>query len=315
MNNRYLHLYEKGILQDRVEEAGQCLTSCTLCPRQCRVDRINGETGYCRIGDDPVIASYGPHYGEESPLAGTNGSGTIFFCGCNLRCLFCQNHDINHQPEVSGKLIDHHQLASIMVELQTGGCHNINFVTPSHVIPQILAALPEAVENGLTIPLVYNSSGYDSVDSLQLLENVIDIYMPDFKFWDKKSAQRYADASDYPETARKAVTEMHRQVGDLEIDGNGLATRGMLFRHLVMPQGLAETKDILTFISHEISEKSYVNVMDQYHPCGTANEIQPLDRTLTSEEYRLAVQAAYDAGLSRLDRPDLKSLLKRLNFL
>jgi len=315
MKSSYLHLYESGLLQDRIDEAGQQLRSCTLCPRQCRVDRTEGETGFCRTGKDAIVASYAPHFGEEIPLVGTNGSGTIFFCGCNLRCLFCQNYDISHHPETEGSCVDSMQLATIMVDLQARGCHNINFVTPSHVIPQILAALPTAIEQGLTIPLVYNSSGYESVDSLHLLDGVIDIYMPDFKFWDKKSGQLYAKAPDYPEITKMAVKEMHRQVGDLVIDDNGLATRGLLIRHLVMPEGLAETKEILKFIADEISKNSYVNVMDQYHPCGKAYNTPPLDRTLTGEEYRQAVDAAHQAGLTRLDSRDLKTLLKRLRII
>lgn len=315
MTSSYLQSHQEGLLQARIRDATAKLSSCTLCPRQCRVNRTEGETGFCQIGPEAIVASYNPHFGEESPLVGTGGSGTIFFCGCNLRCLFCQNYDISHHPETEGTAVTDTQLASIMVELQTRGCHNINFVTPSHVIPQILAALPAAIESGLTVPLVYNSSGYDSVESLKLLEGVIDIYMPDFKFWDKMSGKRYANAPDYPEMARIAVKEMHHQVGDLIIDDNGLATRGMLFRHLVMPEGLAETEEILTFIADKISKNSYVNVMDQYHPCGRARNTPPLDRTLTGEEYGQAVKAAHQAGLTRLDDRELKTLLKRLRLI
>ncbi len=315
MRSSYLHLHEKGLLQGRIDEAVRKLISCTLCPRECQVDRTEGNIGFCKTGKDSVVASYSPHFGEENPLVGTGGSGTIFFCGCNLRCLFCQNYDISHQPQTAGICVNNNQLATIMVELQTKGCHNINFVTPSHVIPQILAALPVAIENGLTIPLVYNSSGYDSVKSLHLLDGVIDIYMPDFKFWDNKGSEHYANAPDYPEMARRAVKEMHSQVGDLVIDDNGLATQGMLFRHLVMPEGLAETKEILKFIGDEISKSSYVNVMDQYHPCGNAHDTPPLNRSLTGEEYRQAIKEAHQAGLTRLDSRDLKTLLKRIRFI
>jgi len=310
----YLHLHNTGLLQERIDKACQKLNSCTLCPRQCRVNRMEGETGFCRIDKDAVVASYSPHFGEESPLVGTHGSGTIFFCGCNLRCLFCQNYNISHHPQTEGTAVDSSQLASFMVELQTRGCHNINFVTPSHVIPQIMAALPAAIERGLTIPLVYNSSGYDSVESLKLLDGVIDIYMPDFKFWDKKTSKRYAKAADYPEIAQKAIREMHRQVGDLVIDNNGLATRGMLFRHLVMPEGIEETTEILTFIAEEISPDSYVNIMDQYHPCGRAHDIPPLNRSLSNREYKQAIDAARQAGLHRLDKHDIKTLLARLGI-
>jgi len=312
MNPSYLHLHETGLLQERIETAMSILSCCTLCPRQCRIDRTAGETGFCKIGSLMVIASSGPHFGEESPLVGTNGSGTIFFCGCNLGCLFCQNYEISHYPETEGVTVTDEQLGSLMADLQAQGCHNINFVTPSHVVPQILAALPAAIDYGLDIPLVYNSSGYDTVETLELLDGIIDIYMPDFKFWKETSSNEYCDAPDYPETARNATQEMFRQVGDLVIEETGLAERGMLFRHLVMPDGLDESKEILSFIASQISANSYVNVMDQYRPCGKAHDHPPIHRALSGAEHQAALQAAKEAGLERLDSRDLKSLLKRL---
>lgn len=257
------------------------------------------------------MASFGSHFGEESPLVGKGGSGTIFFSHCNLLCIFCQNYEISHCPDQEeGVATGPEQLARIMVNLQEQGCHNINLVTPSHVLPQILEALPFAIEKGLHLPLVYNTSGYDSVESLQLLEDIVDIYMPDFKFWNPEHAKRYAHAYDYPEVARLALKEMYQQVGDLVMDRNGLASRGVLIRHLIMPGCLDETEDILKFIAREISLDSYVNIMDQYRPCGKANEVEALNRTVSSEEYQRAMQMAKEAGLKRLDQKDFSFLLK-----
>jgi putative pyruvate formate lyase activating enzyme len=225
----YLILHEKGELERRIAEAQKRLSPCEVCPRHCKVDRLSGEKGVCQTGARAVVSSYSPHFGEESPLVGSGGSGTIFFTHCNLLCLFCQNYDISHLGQ--GVEADAGQLASMMVSLQRQGCHNINFVTPSHVVPQILSALPKAIEKGLTVPLVYNSSGYDSHETLELLEGIVDIYMPDFKFWNRDSAKRYAKAPDYPEVTRKAVLEMHRQVGDLVMDKEGVAVKGLLVRH------------------------------------------------------------------------------------
>lgn len=246
------------------------------------------------------MASYHAHFGEESPLVGQHGSGTIFFSHCNLLCIFCQNFDISH--EGVGSEISYEQLARIMLALQEAGCHNINFVTPSHVVPQILSALVIAADNGLNVPLVYNSSGYDSVDTLKLLDGVIDIYMPDFKFWDPAVSGQTCQAPDYPEVARKAVIEMHRQVGDLVIDAHGLASSGLLLRHLVLPEGLAGTGQVMAFISEKVSKNTYVNIMNQYRPCGRAAEVKALVRSITAEEYDEAVAEARMAGITRLDR-------------
>ncbi len=299
MSAAYLKAYEDGRLQQRIKRAQQWMRRCTLCPRFCRVDRLAGETGYCRTGRHALVASYGPHFGEEKPLVGKRGSGTIFFSHCNLFCIFCQNYDISHGGE--GTRVEAGQIAAIMLSLQQGGCHNINFVTPSHVIPQILEALPGAIEGGLTVPLVYNTGGYDRVSALRLLDGIVDIYMPDFKFWDPSVAKDLCGAPDYPERAREAIKEMHRQVGDLAWDARGVALRGLLIRHLVMPEQLSGTPSILRFIAQAISPNSYVNVMDQYHPCGEAFRHPKLGRRINPDEFLEALKVARDAGLTRLD--------------
>jgi len=308
----YLALHREGRLEARIAEAQQRLSPCRICPRNCKVDRLSGEKGICQTGAKAVVSSYAPHFGEESPLVGSGGSGTIFFTHCNLLCLFCQNYEISHLGE--GVETDAGQLASMMVSLQRNGCHNINFVTPSHVVPQILAALPKAIEKGLTVPLVYNSGGYDSPETLKLLEGIVDIFMPDFKFWNRESAKRYAKAPDYPEVAQNAILEMHRQVGDLVMDDEGLAAKGLLVRHLVMPGSLDETGEILRFLAREVSVDTYVNVMDQYRPCGRAYQCPPIDRRLTNDEYRDALKLAADSGLSRLDEKDWLRIMKKLGI-
>jgi putative pyruvate formate lyase activating enzyme len=281
--------------------AAEALHCCSLCPRNCQVDRTSGNTGYCRTGARAKVASYNAHYGEEACLVGSHGSGTIFFSHCNLLCNFCQNFDISHEGE--GWEVADRQLADMMLDLQKRGCHNINLVTPSHVIPQILSALVTAAEDGLHLPLIYNSSAYDTVASLRLLEDVVDIYMPDFKFWDADIAEQTCHAADYPQVARGALSEMHRQVGDLVIDDDGLARRGLLVRHLVLPDGLAGTKQIMRFIAGRISPDTYINIMAQYRPCGRANEIPSLGRAISSGEYAQAIADACNEGITRLDEP------------
>jgi len=296
----YLALYESGLLTERIEKARTLLAPCTLCPRQCRVRRLDGELGVCKTGSRARVASYGPHFGEEAPLVGRFGSGTIFFTYCNLLCVFCQNYDISHDE--AGEEVSPHELAQIMLGLQRGGCHNINFVTPTHVVPYILEALPFAIEQGLNIPLVYNSGGYDSVEALRLLEGIFDIYMPDLKFSKDIPALLYCKAPDYPTVVRMAIKEMHRQVGDLLLDSHGHAQRGLLVRHLVMPDDLAGTSEAMQFLATEISNNTYVNIMDQYHPCGEdINRFPELQRRITPEEYWAAIEAAHAAGLYRLD--------------
>jgi putative pyruvate formate lyase activating enzyme len=297
----YIKIFEKGLLRKKIQAAYKILNSCNLCPRRCRVNRIAGETGICKTAKLAWVSSYNPHFGEESPLVGTHGSGTIFFTHCNLMCLFCQNFDISH--EGYGQEVSDKQLAAIMVALQQQGCHNINFVTPSHVVPQILSALEIAIQQGLSVPLVYNSGGYDLPSTLKLLEGVFDIYMPDFKFWDAEVAESACQAKDYPEIACSALREMHRQVGDLKIAENGIAQKGLLIRHLVLPGRLAGTREIMQFIAREISTNSYVNIMSQYRPCGRAAEIKGLNALLSPADFKTALQEAAAEGITRLDQP------------
>lgn len=275
------------------------LGECRMCPRECGVNRLQDERGVCGVGRRAVVASYNPHFGEESPLVGQGGSGTIFFAGCNLGCRFCQNYDISHDAE-AGVMAAPDELAGVMLELQRQGCHNINLVTPSHVVAQILEALPVAVEHGLNVPLVYNTSSYDSLETVKLLDGLVDIYMPDVKMWGPSHAARFLGARDYPERARIAVREMHRQVGDLQMDNQGIAMRGLLVRHLVMPDGIAGTAKWMEFLA-ELSTDTYVNIMDQYRPCGELEALGPLDRMITSEEYKNALLEAKSHGLNRLD--------------
>lgn len=297
----YLETYEKGLMAEKIATAWDRLKACTICPRQCGVDRTRGETGFCNTLDQLHIASYGPHFGEERPLVGRNGSGTIFVTHCNLGCIFCQNYTISHLGE--GEAVSGDQLSAIMIALQKSGCHNINFVSPSHVVPHILKALPMAIDMGLCVPLVYNTGGYDAPETLELLDGVVDIYMPDFKYTSAETAKRYSQAEDYPDVIQAALKEMYRQTGDLMLDEQGIALRGLLIRHLVLPEDLAGTEAAMKFITSELSTKTYVNIMDQYHPCG--REIprdSPLLRRITREEYRRAVESAKARGLTRIDR-------------
>ncbi|TKB06123.1 radical SAM protein [Desulforhopalus sp. IMCC35007] len=301
MRRSYLVAAKSGLLAQRIVESRRLLKKCNLCPRRCHVDRLAGELGLCRTGAVAEVSGYGPHFGEEAVLVGKMGSGTIFFCGCSLLCVFCQNYDISHPEESDCFPVDEVQLARLMVDLQEQGCGNINLVTPGHVVPQILAALPHAVENGLTVPLVYNSSGYDSVSILQLLDGIVDIYMPDFKFWSADSAKRYANAEDYPEIARRALKEMQRQVGDLRINERGEAEQGLIVRHLLMPGGAAETDAILKFLAEEISVNCYVNIMDQYRVSGMARQFPELGAVISVTEYQQAMLRAEEYGLNRLN--------------
>ena len=304
----YIKTFEKGLFQNKVKTAYKLLNPCNLCPRKCSVDRLSGETGICKTAKLACVSSYNPHFGEESPLVGRHGSGTIFFTHCNLMCLFCQNFDISH--EGYGQEVSNEELAAIMLALQQQGCHNINFVTPSHVVPQILAALEIAIQQGLSVPLVYNSGGYDLPSTLKLLDGVFDIYMPDFKFWDPEIADSACQAKDYADIACKAIKEMHRQVGDLETDEDGIARQGLLIRHLVLPSGLAGTHEIMRFIAREISIHSYVNIMSQYRPCGRASEIKGLNAFLSPADYETALKAAKKEGITRLDQPRRAFLLR-----
>jgi len=298
----YIRLYSEGELQNRLEKALGLLESCTLCPRKCGSNRLAGETGVCGVGRMAKVSSYNTHFGEEAPLVGRFGSGTIFLTSCNLLCSFCQNYDISHLAE--GVEVEPEQMADMMVHLADRGCQNINFVTPTHVVPQIIEALILAIEKGLRVPLVYNSGGYDRKETLELLDGIFDIYMPDFKFWENKWADRFCSAPDYQEVAQGALKEMHRQVGDLVMDNDGTALRGVIVRHLVMPGNAGGTKEVLGFLSKEISKHTYVNLMDQYRPCGKADQDGFINRRITGQEFRDAVNSAKKAGLVRLDPRD-----------
>jgi putative pyruvate formate lyase activating enzyme len=292
-------------LSERARRAVAGLADCRACPRDCRVNRLEDRWAACKTGRYAVVSSYFPHLGEEDPLRGWNGSGTIFFSHCNLRCVFCQNFDISQavKPGPARPGSSPEELAAMMLELQRLGCHNINFVTPEHVVPQVLEATAVAADAGLTLPIVYNTSAYDSPESLELLDGVVDIYMPDFKFWTPERSVRYMKAEDYPQAARAAIREMHRQVGPLKIDAGGLATRGVLIRHLVMPGCLDETRAILEWIATELGTDTYINLMDQYRPAGrVCGERYPeINRPPTSAEFREAREIARRLGLTRLD--------------
>jgi len=300
----YLALHASGELARRVERALASLRSCRVCPRDCDVDRLADRYAFCKTGRHAVVSSAFPHFGEEDCLRGWNGSGTIFFAHCNLRCVFCQNYDISQATKVSAATPTRpERLAELMLALQARGCHNINVVTPEHVVPQVLEALLLAVEAGLRLPIVYNTSAYDSAESLALLDGVVDVYMPDFKYWSADKAARYLKAEDYPEVARARIAEMHRQVGPLRLDDRGLAYRGVLIRHLVMPGALDETAAILAWVRDALGADAYVNLMDQYHPAGrvSAERYPELDRRLRPEEFFAAERLAAEAGLTRLD--------------
>jgi putative pyruvate formate lyase activating enzyme len=302
MGAAYTELYRTGELDRRVTEAYRHLENCDLCARYCRVNRIESIQGaVCRTGEQAEVYSFGPHHGEENVLRGWKGSGTIFFSWCNLRCVFCQNWEISQRGR--GEKVEPEDIARAMIQLQEQGCHNINLVSPSHVVAQILGALGIAARKGLRLPLVYNTGGYDSLEALALLDGVIDIYMPDMKYGDSQTARKYSKVEDYVEVNHAAVREMHRQTGDLVIDENGIARRGLLVRHLVLPGGLAGTEKVLDFLAREISPQTYINLMDQYRPCYRVDEFPPLNRPTTGDEYRAALKLAQRLGLHRLDRP------------
>ena len=293
----YITLYDTGELERRAAALTGLLRECVICPWNCRVDRTSGALGVCRVGRSAMVASFSPHFGEEPPLTGYGGSGTIFFSYCNLKCVFCQNYDISHFG--AGLEVSIEELSKMMVMLQRQGCHNINFVTPTHQIAQIVESLPNAIENGLSVPLVYNCGGYESVETIKLLDGIFDIYMPDFKYGDDEAAMKYSGARDYVERAKESIKEMHRQAGDLVLDKNGIAEKGLIIRHLVLPGGLAGTREVMRFVAKEISKDSYVNVMGQYRPCHSASEHSPLDRRVTEEELAGAFVIAKEEGLWR----------------
>ena len=292
-------LLENGELQRRADLFREKLSHCTLCPWQCGVDRTTGESGQCQTGAQVRVYSYMAHHGEENPLRGRAGSGTIFFSGCNMHCQYCQNSDISQDNY--GMLISTEKLAEMMLDLQGQGCHNINLVSPTHVVPQILEALLPAAREGLRLPLVYNTGGYDSPETLRLLDGIVDIYMPDMKYADETLARKYSRITDYPGANRAAVKEMHRQVGDLVLDEEGIAQRGLLIRHLLLPEDIAGTKEIIAFIAEEISSSTYLNIMDQYRPDYNARDHPELLKRITREEYQRALDWARQADLERLE--------------
>lgn len=297
----YRTLLETGELKERARQAWARLQDCDLCAHACHIDRGQTSKGaVCRTADRALVASFGAHFGEERPLVGQHGSGTIFFSLCNLRCQFCQNYDISQRGE--GREVDPATLAAMMLELQSRGCHNINLVSPSHVVPQVLAAVLIAAQGGLDIPLVYNTGGYDSMPGLQLLDGVVDIYMPDMKYAEERFARTYSKVRSYPAVNQAAVREMYRQVGDLALDEAGIAKRGLLVRHLVMPGGIAGTAEIARFLAEEISRHTYLNLMDQYRPAYRAHSFPTIDRRPSQAEYVDAFQMARSSGLYRLDR-------------
>ena len=293
----YLNLLEAGELRRRVEAAREMLRECHVCPRRCGTNRLEGKVGFCLTPDVASVASYNDHHGEEPCISGTRGSGVIFFTSCNLRCVFCQNYPISHLQV--GQPATHERLAEMMLELQARGVHNINFVTPSHVVPQILEGLLLAAERGLHIPLVYNTSGYDSLESLRLLDGTVDIYLPDAKYGSNESALKYSNVSGYVEANRAAIKEMWRQVGPVELDDAGRARRGMILRHLVLPNGIAGTRDVLGFVAREISPDVTISLMNQYFPANRAHSLPELSRKLTTEEYEAAVNYLLEFGLEK----------------
>jgi putative pyruvate formate lyase activating enzyme len=296
----YLDAYQSGKLKVCLERALDLLEDCALCPRACRVNRLADKFGVCKTGRYAMVSSFFAHSGEEDCLRGWRGSGTIFFAWCNLRCVFCQNYDISWKGV--GQCVLPEALAGMMVRLQEQGCHNINFVTPEHVVPQILEALPLAIERGLRVPLVYNTGAYDSLDSVGLMDGVVDIYMPDFKIWDVEKARHYLKAPDYPETARRAIKAMHEQVGELKLGEDGLALRGVLLRHLVMPGGIAGTRKIMEWVARELSLRTFVSLMAQYRPAGRVSpkEYAEIDHCISEDEFREAIEGARDAGLTNV---------------
>lgn len=291
----YLTLYESGELQKRADSAFKLLESCVICPRQCRVNRIKNELGFCKTGPLPKIASFIPHHGEEPPVSGERGSGTIFFSNCNLACVYCQNFEFSQKGE--GREADFITLADFMLQLQDLGCHNINLVTPTHVMPQILKALLIAIPKGLKIPLVYNTSGYELASIIKLLDGIVDIYLTDLRYAEDECALKYSDAPDYPFYAKSAILEMYRQVGIAEMDDQGIMKRGLIIRHLVLPGNISGTKEVMRFIGEELSPETYISLMSQYFPAYKVNLFMELNRRITAEEYEEAKQVTQRYGL------------------
>jgi putative pyruvate formate lyase activating enzyme len=290
---------ESGELEKRIKKLYQILKACQLCPRKCGVNRLKGQRGICQAGEKLMVASYHPHFGEEEVLVGSHGSGTIFLSYCSLRCLYCQNYEISHLG--SGREYSELELSEMMLQLQARGCHNINFVTPTHFAPQLVKAIKIASQKGLNLPIVWNCGGYENVEIIKLLEGIVDIYMPDMKYGDNEPGKKYSipPIPDYWDRNREAIKEMHRQVGDLKVDKRGIAKQGLLIRHLVLPNDIAKSENILKFIAKEISKNSYVNIMAQYYPAGLAFKFPELNRPVTEKEFLKVIQIAKKLGLKR----------------
>ncbi len=306
----YLRLLEDHELDERIQKLNDLLSPCKVCPRECGVDRITGEEGFCGVGQSIMVSGMHPHYGEEAPLVGRRGSGTIFLTGCNLRCIYCQNCEISHLG--IGEVISRAELVKNLLRLQAIGCHNINFVTPTHYTPQLVEVIKFAAIDGLRIPIVYNCGGYEKVETLKLLEGIIDIYMPDMKYGRSKEAEMYSKAKNYPEINFNAIFEMHRQVGDLKIDDDGIAYRGLLVRHLILPNDIAGSEKIFRFLAEKVSKNTYINIMDQYRPEFKAWEFEGLSRRPTSKEYSDAVKLAESYGLTNGETYRHDSIFERL---
>lgn len=293
--------WDPGFISEKAHKALGELASCSLCPRDCNNNRLEDDrSGICRIGRKALISGHHPHFGEEAPLVGRSGSGTIFFSSCALRCIYCQNYDISHLRQ--GIEVSAQELASFMLTLEGLGCHNINLVSPSHFVPQILEALSIANNKGLNIPIVYNSSGYEIPETIELLDGVVDIYMPDLKFMDSDAAKRLAKAPDYPAVAKSAIKQMYAQVGDLKISNDGIASKGLLLRHLLLPDNMAGTEAALNYVAYKLSLNTYTNIMDQYYPCYGANDFPAINRRINAAEFNNAINIANKLGLKRLDK-------------
>ena len=295
MYPKYLKAYRDGTLQERADRLCRELEHCAICPRNCRVNRLEEKTGFCKTGKKSVLYSYLSHYGEEPVISGEHGSGTIFFAGCNLRCVYCQNYEFSQLGK--GRPVSEEELASYMLALQKEGCHNINFVTPTHVITQILKALLLAIPGGLNIPLVYNTSGYDSLETLEKLDGIFDIYLPDARYADNQISLKFSQAEDYPGVNQKALKEMHRQVGVAQLNQAGIIESGLIIRHLVLPNNLSGTAQIMRFIADELSPDSYISLMSQYFPCYKAEDYQEISRRVSRQEYQKAMEIMYSCGL------------------
>jgi len=295
MYPRYLQVYKSGKLEEIIEELEKLLEACSLCPRKCGVNRLKDEKGFCRTGLKPKVCSYLPHYGEEPPISGKNGSGTIFFSYCNMACVYCQNYEFSQLGQ--GRELEFDELAQIMLKLQAMGCHNINLVTPTHVLPPILRALKIAIEKGLKIPLVYNTGGYELKEVIKLLEDIVDIYLPDMRYADNEMAIKYSSAPNYPKYNQEAVKQMHRQVGLAQINKKGIIEKGLIIRHLVLPNDISGTEKVMQFIAQELSPDTYISLMSQYTPYYKANQFKEISRRITYEEYQKAQKIMEKYGL------------------